>query len=143
MEAYKGRMQAMLIFAFFPLLILAAQPLGGYSYWIPVIIIGIAAAAHQSWSANIFSTVSDMFPKSSVGTVVGVGGMAGGLSSMLINYGSGVLFDYAEQTQMQFLGFEGVKSGYMIMFSICAGAYLIGWLIMKALVPQYKKVEIK
>ena len=142
MEPYAGRMRAMLIFAFFPLLVLAAQPLGVYSYWIPVVIIGIAAAAHQSWSANIFTTVSDMFPKSSVGTIVGIGGMAGGISSMLINYGSGVLFDYAEQSQMKFLGFEGVESGYMILFSICSGAYLIGWIIMKALVPKYKLVEI-
>ena len=50
---YAARMQAMLIFALFPLLALFAQPLGNYSYWYPIIIIGIAGAAHQSWSANI------------------------------------------------------------------------------------------
>ncbi|RYG06653.1 MAG: MFS transporter, partial [Chitinophagaceae bacterium] len=68
MNPYEGRMRAMLIFAFFPLLALAAQPLGHITYWIPVIIIGIAGAAHQAWSANIFSTVGDMFPKKAIAT---------------------------------------------------------------------------
>jgi ACS family hexuronate transporter-like MFS transporter len=143
MNPYQGRMRAMLIFAFFPLLTLLAQPLGGISYWIPIIIIGIAAAAHQSWSANLFSSIGDMFPKSSVGTIVGIGGMAGGISSMIINYGSGVLFDYADASGMRFLGFEGIASGYMILFSICGVSYLVGWCIMKALVPEYKPVTIK
>jgi len=107
-------MQAMLIFAFFPLLALLAQPLGNYSYWIPVVIIGIAAAAHQSWSANIFSTVGDMFPKKAIATITGVGGMAGGLGSFLINKGSGKLFDFAAETNMQFLGFEGNISLFLL-----------------------------
>jgi ACS family hexuronate transporter-like MFS transporter len=77
MDPYEGRMRAMLIFAFCPLLILLAQPLGHISVWVPVILIGIAATAHQSWSANIFSTVSDMFPKYAVATITGIGGMAG------------------------------------------------------------------
>jgi len=140
MNPYAGRMRSMLIFAFFPLLALLAQPLGAYSYWFPIIIIGIAGAAHQAWSANIFSTVSDMFPKSAVATVTGIGGMAGGVGSFLINKGSGVLFDYADQTQMQLIGFQGIKSGYFIIFSICAIAYLIGWVVMKSLVPKYKPI---
>ena len=82
MNPYAGRMKAMLIFAFFPLLALLAQPLGQTSVWLPVIIIGIAGAAHQSWSANIFSTVGDMFPKSAIATVTGIGGMAGGIGSL-------------------------------------------------------------
>jgi ACS family hexuronate transporter-like MFS transporter len=142
MNAYAGRMRAMLIFAFFPLLALLAQPLGSYSYWLPIIIIGIAGAAHQSWSANIFSTVSDMFPKCAVATVTGIGGMAGGLGSMLINYGSGMLFDHATKTNMKLFHFEGIESGYMIIFSICAVAYLIGWCVIKLLVPRYKAVEL-
>lgn len=140
MNPYAGRMRAMLIFAFFPLLALLAQPLGTYSYWLPVIIIGIACAAHQAWSANIYSTVSDMFPKGAVGTIIGVGSAAGGLSSMLINYGSGRLFDHAEKTGMKLMGFEGIESGYMIIFSVCAVAYLVGWCVIKALVPRYKAV---
>ncbi len=140
MHPYAGRMKSMLIFAFFPLLALLAQPLGAYSYWFPVIIIGIAGAAHQAWSANIFSTVGDMFPKTSIATITGIGGMAGGLGAFAINKGSGVLFDFAQNTNLKFMGFEGIKSGYFIIFSICAVAYLIGWVIMKALVPEYKPV---
>ena len=140
MNPYAGRMKAMLIFAFFPLLALLAQPLGHITYWFPIFIIGIACAAHQAWSANIFSTVGDMFPKSAIATITGIGGMAGGLGSFFINKGSGVLFDFADQSQMQFMGFKGIESGYFIIFSICAIVYLIGWSIMKTLVPVYKPI---
>jgi len=141
MNPYNGRMKAMLIFAFFPLLTLLAQPLGHISVWIPVIIIGIAGAAHQSWSANIFSTVGDMFPKKAIATITGIGGMAGGLGSFLINKGSGQLFDYAADTKMKLFAFEGIESGYFIIFTICAVAYLIGWFIMKTLVPKYRPIN--
>lgn len=140
MNPYEGRMKAMLIFAFFPLLALVAQPLGAISYWMPVIIIGIAGAAHQAWSANIFSTIGDMFPKKAIATITGIGGMAGGIGSFLINKGSGVLFEHAGKTNMQFAGFEGKEAGYFIIFSICAVAYLIGWSIMKTLVPKYRPI---
>jgi len=140
MNPYAGRMRSMLIFAFFPLLALLAQPLGHITYWFPVIIIGIAGAAHQAWSANIFSTVGDMFPKSAIATVTGIGGMAGGVGAFIINKGSGILFDFAGQTKMKFMGFEGEASGYFIIFSICAVMYLIGWTIMKSLVPEYKPI---
>jgi ACS family hexuronate transporter-like MFS transporter len=142
MNPYDGRMRAMLIFAFFPLLALFAQPLGHVSYWAPVIIIGIAGAAHQAWSANIFSTVGDMFPKSAIATVTGIGGMAGGISSMLINFSSGKLFDFAIERNMSFLGFNGIEAGYFIIFSVCAVAYLAGWIIMKSLVPKYKPITL-
>ncbi|MDR0575093.1 MAG: MFS transporter [Tannerella sp.] len=142
MNPYAGRMRAMLIFAFFPLLALLAQPLGHISYWVPICIIGIAGAAHQAWSANIFSTIGDMFPKSAIATVTGIGGMAGGVGSMLINLGSGKLFDYSIESNMNFLGFSGIEAGYFIIFSICAVAYLIGWIIMKTLVPKYEPIEI-
>ncbi|MFV0391034.1 MAG: MFS transporter [Paludibacteraceae bacterium] len=141
MEPYAGRMRAMLIFAFFPLLALLAQPLGHISVWIPVIIIGIAGAAHQAWSANLFSTIGDMFPKYAVATITGIGGMAGGVGSYIINKGSGVLFDYSEQTHMKLFGFEGIEVGYFIIFCICAVAYLVGWVIMKSLVPKYSPIN--
>jgi len=133
-------MKAMLIFAFFPLLALIAQPLGVYSFWLPVIIIGIAGAGHQAWSANIMSTVGDMFPKKAIATITGIGGMAGGIGSLIINKGSGVLFDFAGTTQMEFMGFKGEEAGYFIIFSICSIVYLIGWVVMKSLVPVYKPV---
>lgn len=140
---YSARMQAMFIFALFPLLAILAQPLGNYSYWWPVIIIGLAGAAHQSWSANIYSVVGDMFPKSTIATIIGIGGMAGGISSFLINMGSGILFDHAAETNMKFMGFEGKPAGYFIIFCICGVSYLIGWCIMKLLVPKYKIIKVE
>ncbi|MCQ2204936.1 MAG: MFS transporter [Bacteroidales bacterium] len=144
MEPYAGRMRAMLIFAFFPIFALFAQPLGGYSPWWPAIIIGLAGAGHQAWSANLFSTIGDMFPKSTVATITGIGSMVGGIGSMLINYGSGKLFTFAaaQGSEFTFLGFEGKPAGYMIIFCICAVAYLVAWSVMKTLVPKYKPVEI-
>lgn len=141
---YAARMQAMLIFAFFPLLVLVAQPLGGFSPWLPTIIIGIAGAAHQSWSANIFSTIGDMFPKSAIATITGIGGMAGGVGSYFLQNGAGTLFTYAETqgSAFSFMGFEGKPAGYFIIFCICAVAYLVGWLIMKSLVPHYEPIVV-
>ncbi|MGV0945955.1 MFS transporter [Empedobacter falsenii] len=171
MNPYSGRMRAMLIFAFFPLLALLAQPLGATSFWIPVIIIGIAGAAHQAWSANIFSTVGDMFPKSAIATIVGIGGMAGGIGSFLINKSSGVLFDYSHKNWTTIDGtpllekypqyinerlpenllsdleksgaiiVDGINKGYMIIFTICGVAYLTAWIVMKILVPKYKVIK--
>ena len=147
MNPYQGRMLAMLIFAFFPVLALFAQPLGNYfhSAWWPAIIIGLVGAGHQAWSANIFSTTGDMFPKSAVATITGIGAMAGGVGSFLINKGSGELFDYAagQGAAFQFMGFDGKPAAYMIVFCICAVAYLIGWSVMKALVPKYKPVVVE
>ncbi|MDE5905005.1 MFS transporter, partial [Duncaniella sp.] len=140
-DPYSARMKAMLIFAVFPLLALLAQPMSSVSPWLPIIIIGIAGAAHQSWSANIYSVVGDMFPKSTIATIIGIGGMAGGIGSFLINLCSGVLFDYAAQTNMSFMSYEGKPAGYFIVFCICGVAYLVGWCIMKLLVPRYKKIE--
>lgn len=143
LNPYAGRMKAMLIFAVFPLLGIGVMPLGEISMWFPVIIIGIMAAAHQSWSANVYNVVSDMFPKSVVATVTGAAGLASGLGSFMSNYGAGQLFDYAGRINMTFLGFEGKNAGYMIVF-ICAGvAYFVSWCIMKLLVPKYKLVDIK
>jgi ACS family hexuronate transporter-like MFS transporter len=142
MNPYAGRMKSMLIFAFFPLLALFAQPLGSYTYWLPVVLIGIACAAHQAWSANIFSTVGDMFPKSAIATVIGIGGMAGGIGSYFINKGSGMLFDYSANTHMKFMGFTNEPAGYFIVFCFCSVAYLIGWIVMKTLVPKYKVISV-
>lgn len=143
LNPYAARMRAMLIFAFFPLLVLLAQPLGTISPWLPVIMIGIGGAAHQSWSANIFSTVGDMFPKSAIATITGIGGMAGGVGSMILQKVAGNLFVHAGETNMTFLGFSGKPAGYFVIFCVCAVAYLIGWVVMKALVPKYKPIVVK
>ena len=130
---YDARMKAMLTIALIPLVVLLAQPFGGYSFWVPVILVGIGTAAHQAWSANIFTTVSDMFPKKAVGSIVGIGGMAGGIGGVLVSKTGGALFDYYKSV-------GHVQTGYTIMFSFCAVAYLIAWLVMKALVPKYKPI---
>ena len=143
MNPYAARMKAMLIFAFFPLVVLLAQPLGTISPWFPVILIGIGGAAHQSWSANIFSTVGDMFPKSAIASITGIGGMAGGVGSMILQKVAGNLFVYADETHMTFMGFEGKPAGYFIIFCVCSVAYLIGWVAMKTLVPKYKVITLE
>jgi ACS family hexuronate transporter-like MFS transporter len=130
---YDGRMKAMLMIAFFPLVVLLAQPLGAYSYWIPVLLIGVGASAHQAWSANIFTTVSDMFPQKSVASVIGIGGMAGGIGGVALTKLGGWVFDYYKTI-------NDIHTGYMIMFGICAVAYLVAWAVMKLLVPRHKEI---
>lgn len=132
---YDGRMKAMLIIALFPLVVLVAQPLGVYSYWMPVVLIGIGASAHQAWSANMYTTVSDMFPKVTVASVTGIGGMAGGIGGATVSLVGGALFDHYNS-----LGH--VQTGYTIMFSGCAVAYLIAWSVMKLLVPKMKLIDL-
>ncbi|MBR4408343.1 MAG: MFS transporter [Bacteroidales bacterium] len=146
MQPYPGRMIAMLIFAFFPIAALFAQPLGmGLNNpWWPAILIGIAAAGHQAWSANLYSTIGDMFPKSAIASITGIGTMAGGLGSMIVQKVAGLLFTHAEEAgeAFSFMGFEGKPAGYFIMFCFCGVAYLVAWIIMKSLVPRYKVIEI-
>jgi len=166
MNAYEGRMVAMFIFACFPLLALGAQPLGAYSAWWPAILIGLACAGHQAWSANVYSVVGDMFPKSTIGTLTGIAQFAAGCGSFLVNKCAGALFTYAAgstivdgkevemskallasgaqyaRPAMEFLGYTGKPAGYCIVFGYCAIAYIVGWTCMKTLVPKYKKVEL-
>ncbi len=206
-KPYDGRMKAMLLIAFIPLVVLATQPLGVYSFWVPVLLIGIGTSAHQAWSANIFTTVSDMFPKKSIASVIGIGGMAGGLGGVIISKIGGWMFDaykltgirqsweqatanglggYLDQIKLlqlvdkhgtviditkkevfnlskdlqaqlqqvnpeqftQFLGIQkqlvlaSMSTSYTIMFTYCAIAYLIAWVIMKTLVPKEKQVRL-
>ena len=145
MNPYAGRMLAMLIFAFFPLASLFAQPLGVHfnSPWWPAVLIGLAAAGHQAWSANLFSTVGDMFPKSTIATITGIGAMAGGVGSMIVQKVAGNLFTYAENAgdAFTFLSFSGKPAGYFVMFCFCGIAYLVAWILMRTLVPKYKPIE--
>ena len=146
MQPYNGRMLAMLMFAFLPIAALFAQPLGINlnTPWWPAILIGLAGAGHQAWSANLYSTIGDMFPKSTIATITGIGTMAGGLGSMFVQKIAGNLFTYAEKAgeAFTFLGFSGKPAGYFVMFCYCGVAYLIAWFIMKALVPKYKPIEV-
>jgi len=132
---FKARKNSMLIYAFCVLPVVFAQVLGSIDMWYGILIIGLAAAAHQAWSANIFTTVSDMFPKIAVASVTGIGGMAGGIGGIIISKAAGFLFDY-------YKGLGHIQTGYYIMFFICGFSYLLAWLIMHLLAPKMKRVEL-
>lgn len=132
---YKARRRALLIFALLALPMISAQALGQYNYWYAVFIIGLATSAHQAWSANIFTTVSDMFPKKAVASVVGIGGMVGAVGGVIIAKTAGILLEHFKQ-----LG--NIETGYYIMFIICALGYIVAWSIFSILVPKMPKVNI-
>jgi len=136
---YQARMTAMFIIALFPLAVLLTQYFGNVDHFgktaaviLAVTMICIGATAHQAWSANLFTTVSDMFPKKTVGSVTGIGTMAGGIGGgVILQMLSGRLNDAFKDTP---------QTAYLIMFIICALSYLIAWTIMKLLVPQHKPI---
>ena len=135
-ETYKARMTSLLMIAVLPLLLLLTQTAAGVGgvgsmtgLVLAITIISLAGAAHQAWSANLFSTVSDMFPKKAVGTVTGIGTAMGGLGGVLVQ----LLAGYCD-------GKLGTQLGYTVMFSVCAFAYLLAWGGMKLLVPKFQKI---
>lgn len=137
-HVYKARMTALLIIAFFPLVVLSTQYFGNVNAFgnmasvLAVTVICIGAAAHQAWSANLFTTVSDMFPKKAVASVTGIGTMAGGIGGVIIQKLAGGLTDAFKETP---------QTAYLIMFIICALSYLIAWIVMKALVPKFRQIQ--
>ncbi|MFD1469370.1 MFS transporter [Hymenobacter caeli] len=136
MPAFRARKTAMLLIAFCVLPIGLAQYLGRLNMWWAVLVIGIAAAAHQAWSANIFTTVSDMFPKRAVASVTGIGGLAGGLGGIALT---------ALVQKRLFVHYEALGQldhAYFIMFLICGGAYLLAWVLMFALVPRMEPIRL-
>ncbi|HEY6902268.1 MAG TPA: MFS transporter, partial [Puia sp.] len=133
---FKARKTSMFIFALFVLPIMFAQVAGNINMWLAVVIIGIAASAHQAWSANIFTTVSDMFPKKATGSVTGIGGMAGALG--------GILLSALVQKNMfvYYRSIHKIEVAYYIMFAVCGGAYLLAWVIMHFLVPKFSPAKL-
>ena len=107
--------------------ILGSYPVDGM--WIAVLLIGLASAAHQGFSANLFTLTSDMFPRFAVGSVVGIGGFAGAMGGFLMNLTAGYL---KQQT-----------GNYLAMFAAAASAYLVALLIMHLLVPRLEPIEIR
>ncbi|MDB5153567.1 MAG: transporter [Mucilaginibacter sp.] len=133
---FKARKTSMLIYAFAVVPIIFAQILGNVNMWLAVIIIGLAASAHQAWSANIFTTVSDMFPKKTVGSVTGIGGMFGSIGSVFLS-----LF-VQKNMFVHYRAIHQIETAYYIMFFVCGGAYLLAWCVMHLLVPKMKPVDI-
>jgi ACS family hexuronate transporter-like MFS transporter len=132
---FKARKTSMLAFALCVVPVVAAQALGKINPWLAVFVIGLAASAHQAWSANMYTLSSDMFPKKAVGSVVGIGSMAGAIGGILIARLAGVLLDH-------FKGLGHIETGYYIMFIISGLAYLTAWTIIHLLAPKMKQVEV-
>ncbi|WP_428655143.1 MFS transporter [Runella sp.] len=133
---FRARKTSMLIYAICVSPIIFAQILGSMSMWYAVFVIGFATAAHQAWSANIFTTVSDMFPKFTTASVTGIGGMFGALG--------GILLSALVQKNMfvYYRSINQIETAYYIMFFVCGAAYILAWTIMHFLVPKMKPVDL-
>lgn len=135
LSPFTARRRTLLFFAFFAVPVLSAQYLGSINMWLAIFIIGVAAAGHQGFSANIFTTVSDMFPKKAVASVTGIGGMAGAIGGIMIARLAGQLFDH-------YKALGHIQTGYTIMFMVCSVAYLMAWGLMTLLAPKAKVVTL-
>lgn len=134
MSPFRARRITMLIFALLVTPILfASSP--SISTWGAVSLIALAASSHQAWSANIFTTVSDAFPKRAVSSVTGIGGMAGALGGAFISYLAGAVLDFYKKA-------GHIETGYVIMFAIAASAYVVAWTIMAVFAPKNKQVVL-
>jgi MFS transporter, ACS family, hexuronate transporter len=132
-DAVKARKATMLIAAFCVLPIITAR--FATDIWMAVGIISLAAAAHQAWSANLFTIVSDMFPKHAVSSVVGLGGMTGSIGSTLFPLLVGYLLDYYKAA-------GHIGAGYNILFIICGCAYFVAWTVIHLLTRRMKPVQL-
>ncbi|MGG7661242.1 MFS transporter [Dyadobacter sp. BHUBP1] len=130
---FRARKTSMLIFAFLVMPIMAAQYTT--NIWQAVVLISLAAAAHQAWSANIFTTASDMFPKKAVSSVVGIGGMAGSVGGILFPLLVGIILD-------NYKAAGNIGGGYNVIFIICGFAYLLAWGVMHVFSPKMERVDI-
>jgi ACS family hexuronate transporter-like MFS transporter len=133
MPIFRARKTSMFLFA------ICVLPIFGARYaaniWQAVGLISLAAAAHQAWSANIFTTASDMFPKQAVSSVVGIGGMAGSVGGIFFPLLIGFILETYKEA-------GNLTGGYNIIFSMCACAYLLAWLVMHFITPKMKPVQI-
>lgn len=129
----RARKTAMFTFALLVLPILAVTEVGD---WGAVLLIGLAGAAHQAWSANLFTTVSDMFPNNAVASVVGIGGMAGSVGGILFPIVAGKVLD-------RFSAENDVTTGYAFLFGFCGVAYLLAFAISHLLAPKFVPLEMR
>jgi ACS family hexuronate transporter-like MFS transporter len=129
----KARKTALLVSAFCVVPIIATRYAS--DMWLVVALISLSVAANQAWSANIFAIVPDMFPKRAVSSVVGLGGMAGAIGSVLFPIFIGFILDLYKNA-------GNIVAGYNIIFLICGSSFLIAWVIIHFLSPNMRKAEI-
>jgi ACS family hexuronate transporter-like MFS transporter len=122
----KGRKTAMLICAICVVPIVFASQAS--ELWIAVALLSLATAAHQGWSANLFTTTSDMFPRKAIGSIVGFGGMAGAIGGMLVATMAGFILE--------------LTASYLVLFIICGSIYIFAYLIFIRLAPRLEQIEI-
>jgi ACS family hexuronate transporter-like MFS transporter len=131
---FNARKYTMLLFAILVIPVFFAQS-PGVSTWGAIALISLAASSHQAWSANIFTTVSDAFPKKVISSVTSIGGMAGAIGGAFISVFAGHILNFFKKA-------GHVETGYTIMFGIAACAYILAWIIMYVFAPKVKKVVI-
>lgn len=129
----RARKTGMFIFALCVLPILLVTRVGD---WTAVLLIGLAGAAHQAWSANLFTTVSDMFPKKAVASVIGIGGMAGSAGGIMFPALTGRLLDHFQHQ-------GNITAGYAILFGICGCIYLVAFALHHLLAPRFELFRMK
>jgi ACS family hexuronate transporter-like MFS transporter len=128
----RARKTGMFVFALLVMPIMLAK----YATpWQAVMLIGLAGAAHQAWSANLYTTVSDMFPKSAVASVTGMGGLAGCISSAIFPYITGLVLDH-------FKAKNDITGGYTMLFIYCGLAYVVAFAIHHLLAPKFEPVPL-
>lgn len=132
---FRARKTAMLLYACCVLPVVFAQLAGAFNMWYAIVIIGFAAAAHQAWSANIYTTISDALPKRLVASAIGFGGMTGTFGGVLVAKLAGWLFDY-------YKGLGHIQTGYYIMFIISGLAYLTAWGLMHLLNVGFRRSDV-
>jgi MFS transporter, ACS family, hexuronate transporter len=131
---FNARKYTMLVFAILVIPVFFAQS-KGISTWSAIALISLAASSHQAWSANIFTTVSDAFPKRAVSSVIGIGGMAGALGGAFVSIFAGQLLEFYKKA-------GHVETGYTVMFTIAACSYLLAWIIMNVFAPKNKTIIV-
>ncbi len=132
---FRARKRTMLVFALLVVPIVFAQS-PSVSTWEAVCLIALAASSHQAWSANLYTTVSDAFPKKAISSVTGIGGTAGALGGAFISFLAGAVLDFYKKT-------GHIETGYVVMFAIAGSSYLLAWIIMQAFAPKNRKVVIE
>lgn len=130
---YKARSTTLLVAALCVIPIMVTRYTD--NMWIVVALLCLSVAANQAWSANIYTIVPDMFPKKVVATVVGLGGMAGAIGSVLFPLFIGYILDFYKTS-------GNILSGYNIIFLICGSSFLLAWVIIHFLVPKMEKVSL-